>query len=194
MTESQQRIAMKVKGIAIAVMPDFVRERFGPEGLDRWMSAMTQESRDILGGHLLVSKWYPALEAYHLPTEVMCRELYQGDLKGAWELGRFSAEYALKGVYKAFVKSPVVAVNIGHAGLMLPTYFQPATIEVNSLEEGRAVLRITGLEGSTHHVESRIGGWMERALEIAGAESAKVEVTRSLAHKDSFIEYVLTWT
>lgn len=185
---------MKVKGIAIAIMPDFVRERFGPEGLSRWMSAMPRESREIFGGHLLVSKWYPAVEAYHLPTEALCRELYGGDPKGAWELGRYSAEYALKGVYKAFIKSPVVTVNIGHAGLMLPTYFQPATIDVQSLEERRATLRITRLEGSTHHVEQRIGGWMERALELAGAESARVEIARSMASQDQYTEYVLTWT
>jgi hypothetical protein len=185
---------MKVKGIAIAIMPDFVKEKFGPEGLSKWMAAMIPESREIFGGHILVSKWYPVAEAYHHPTETLCRELYGGELKGAWELGRYSAEYALKGVYKAFVKSPVVTVNIGHAGLMLPTYFQPATIDIKSLEERRAVLRITRFEGSTHHIEQRIGGWMEKALEIAGADSAKVEITRSLAHQDQFTEYVLTWT
>ncbi|HBE72605.1 MAG TPA: hypothetical protein DDW31_00610 [candidate division Zixibacteria bacterium] len=185
---------MKVKGIAIAIMPDFVKGKFGAEGLEKWMAAMPPESRDIFNGHILISKWYPLAEAYHLPTEALCRELYGGDLKGAWELGRHSAEYALKGVYKAFVKSPVVTVNVGHAGLMLPTYFQPATIDIKSLEERRAVLRITRFEGSTHHIEQRIGGWMERALEIAGAAGAKVEIARSLAHQDPHTEYLLTWS
>ncbi len=184
---------MKIKGIAIAIMPEFVKEKFGEEGLAKWMAALPQASRDIFGAHILVSKWYPLVEAYHQPTEVLCRELYGGDLKGAWELGRYSADYALKGVYKAFVKSPVVTVNIGHAGLMLPTYFQPATIDIRALEERKAVLRITRFEGSSHHVEQRIGGWMERALEIAGAEESKVEITRSLAHQDAYTEYVLTW-
>jgi hypothetical protein len=174
-------------------MPDFVKEKFGPEGLSKWMAALPQESRDIFGSHILVSKWYPVPEAYHLPTEALCRELYGGELRGAWELGRYSADYALKGVYKAFVKSPVVSVNIGHAGLMLPTYFQPATIEIMALEEHRAVLRITRFEGSSHHIENRIGGWMERALEIAGAKNAKVEITRSLAHQDAHTEYLLSW-
>lgn len=185
---------MKVKGIAIAIMPEFVREKFGPEGLARWLEALPQEAQAIFKGHILVSKWYPAAEAYHLPTEAMCRELYGGDLKGAWELGRYSADYALTGVYKAFVKSPVVTVNVGHAGLMLPTYFQPATIEIVALEERRAVLRITRFEGSTHHIEQRIAGWMERALEIAGAGSARVEIARSLARQDPYTEYLLTWT
>ena len=185
---------MKVKGIAIAIMPEFIKEKFGPEGLAKWLEALPQESQEIFKSHILVSKWFPAAEAYHLPTEVMCRELYEGDLKGAWELGRYSADYALKGVYKAFVKSPVVTVNVGHAGLMLPTYFQPATIEVVTLEERRAVLRITRFEVSSHQVEQRMGGWMERALEIAGAERPKVEIARSLARQDPYTEYLLTWT
>ncbi len=184
---------MKVKGIAVAIVPDFVRSKFGPEGLAPWLAALPDESRRIFEGHLLVSRWYPMDEAYHRPTEVLCQRFYDGDPRGAWELGRYSADYVLKGVYKAFIKSPVVTVNIGHAGFMLPTYFQPATIEVASLEEQRGVLRITCFEGSTRYSEQRIGGWLERALELAGVKGARVEIAKSLAGGDQYTEYLLAW-
>ena len=184
---------MKVKGIAIAIMPEFIKEKFGPDGHRQWLEALSDETRKIYSTNILVSKWYPMAEAYAQPTEVLCRLFYGGEVRGAWELGRYSADYALKGVYKAFVKSPVVTVNIGHASLVLPTYFQPATIEIKSLEQQRAVLRITRFEGSSHYVEHRIGGWIERALEIAGCREVKDEVTRSLAHQDPCTEYVLAW-
>jgi len=184
---------MKVKGIAIAIMPGFVREKFGPDGHRRWLESLTPEARKIFTANILISKWYPAPEAYAQPTEAMCRLFYGGEVRGAWELGRYSADYALKGVYKAFVKSPVVTVTVGHASLILPNYFQPATIEIKSLEQQRAVLRLTRFESSTHYIEYRIGGWIERAVEIDGGREVKVDITRSLAHQDPYTEFVLAW-
>jgi hypothetical protein len=49
------------------------------------------------------------------PTSALCDMFYNKSLLGAWECGKFSAEYRLKGIQKVLAKlgTPQVWVDIG---------------------------------------------------------------------------------
>ena len=184
---------MEVKGTAIAAMPTFIADRFGWDKLDQWLKALPPESRKVYSQQVMVNDWFDLKRIYLDPTELLCELFYGGDRRGAWELGRASAEYGLKGVYRAFVKMTSVKFFIRRANVMLPAYFKPCAMELVSQENNRTVAHMTLFPEPHAIVDNRIAGWMERSLEIHGCRDVKVEVTKSLANQDPVTEFVLTW-
>lgn len=185
---------MDVKGTALVVLPAFIRQRFGEQGYRQWLGALTPGARRDFEAGIGINEWYPIREYYIGPTEELCRVFYQGRLEGAWEVGRFSADYALRGVYRAFVKLSSVKFFVRRAGVMLPTYYRPCAIEVLANEDLRTLVRITQFPDPSRVAENRIGGWMQRGYEIHGCQEVKVEITGSLAGGDPCTEFVITWS
>jgi len=59
---------------------------------------------------------------------------------------------------------------------------------------GKCRVHITKFEEPDAYVEQRIGGWIERAIEISGAKSCRVNLAQSLAKGDPLTEFVVTWS
>ncbi len=184
---------MKVKGTAIVTLPKFIEQQFGAAGLEKWKNSLSTESQRIYQGQVMVSDWYPIKEGYLDPTAAMCELFYGGDKQGARLLGRFAADYALKGVYKAFVKLHSVMAFCQRTASILRTYYQPCEAQVVAVEFNRAQLRITLFPEPSEYAELRIAGWTERAFEIHGRRNARVEVTSSLARGDAYTEFTGSW-
>jgi hypothetical protein len=184
---------MRVKGTAIAVLPKFIEQRFGSAGLKQWKDALPAEARRIYDGMIMTSEWYPIKKSYLEPTALLCELFYQGDSRGARELGHFSADFSLKGVYKAFVKLHSVKQFCGRTVDILHTYYDPCQARVVLVEDNRASLQISMFPLPSEYAELRVAGWTERAFEIHGRKNCKVEITRSLARGDACTEFVGTW-
>ena len=186
-------IAMKVKGIAIATIPLFIQERFGEGGFNRWINALTPEARKVYQASVLASVWYPLRESLIEPLRKMCDLFYAGDLKGAHEAGRFSADYSLKGIYKIFVKLGSPESMVRRAGSILPMYYTPSEMKVVESRKGQGIVQIIKFQDMDQVLESRIAGWMERALEVSGGKHLNIKITRSLTNGDSVSEFLATW-
>lgn len=184
---------MSVKGPAIAVLPLFIRERFGQKGLDTWLEAVSLQARQVYTSQILPSEWYPIDEVYLQPTKVLCDLFYRGDPAGAREIGAYSADYALKGVYKAFVKMTSVKFFVSRTASILQTYYRPCTAQVVLSEPKRAALQMHEFPKPSAYAEMRIAGWTQRAFEIHGCNNPRVEVTKSLAKGDPYAEFYGTW-
>jgi len=184
---------MDVKGTGIIVLPGFIKQQFGEQGYRQWLEALTPQARQVYEGIIGINDWYPIRATYLEPTEVLCRLFYRDDHKGAWELGRYSAEYALKGVYRAFVKLTSVQFFIRRAGVVLPTYYRPSAIEIAFQGERKTVLRIVQFPEYSPLIEQRIGGWIERSFEIHNCQGIEVKIDKSMARGDSCTEFVVTW-
>ena len=184
---------MKVKGSAVATIPIFIKERFGEEGYQKWLNALPPDTQTIYSDKILPTSWYPLKQVLMEPTKKLCEIFYGGGMKGAWESGRFSAEQGLKGVYKMFIKLGSVHFLIKKASTILPTYFDPSHIDILELGEKNALLHITKFEEADPTIDNRIGGWIERALEISGCKNIRVSIRKSLAKGDPVTELHLTW-
>lgn len=184
---------MEVKGSALASMPKFIRKEFGKDGLQQWLSKLSPEVRTVFDTTLKESAWYPLQEMLIAPTAVFCQLFYNWDYKGAWELGRFSADYGLKGVYRLFIKFGSPEFLINKASTILPSYYTPSSMEVVESREGLAVVRITEFPDIDKVIEYRIGGWMESALEICGCWNIQVDMTKAMTRNAPFTEYNITW-
>ena len=168
---------MYIKGTAVASIPTFVKKKFG-DRYDEWLNSLSPQSQKIMKRYL-VSKWYPVEYAIIEPTEHICRLFYNGDKRGAWEAGRFSAENALKGIYKFFVKLGSPGFIIKRATNIFSFYYKEARMKVIENEEHRTVVHIYELKPPSQILEARIAGWMERSLEISGCEYVNIQIIKS---------------
>ena len=186
---------MKVKGSAVVTLPLFIKEKFGENEFKKWLNSLSPDTKKEFEKNILINKWYPLKETLSDPTEKLCDLFFDGDSKGAWEIGRFSADYALKGIYKLFIRVASPYTLAKKASHILPTYYDPSDIEteIKDKSENKIILRITKFPEMTKAVENRILGWIERALEICGCKNIKFKETKSLLKGDNMTELSVTW-
>jgi len=184
---------MEAKGTAVATLAKFVRTRFGDEAHGRWLEGLSPAARAIHGGAVMPSLWYPLGPALVEPTEHACRLFFGGDPKGAWECGRFSAEDGLKGAYKIFLVVGSPAFIIKKASNLMAQLYRPSEIAVVGQDARSVTLNVTRFPEPHVILDNRIGGWMERALEISGCKGVQVQIPRSLAAGDPVTEFIIRW-
>ena len=185
---------MEVKGTAVASIPKFIEEKFGKEGIEKWLETLGDLAKRVYGNPILASKWYPLNEILIEPTRQLCSLFYGGNIKGAWEAGNYSAKYGLSGILKIFVKMGTPSFIISRATSILPTYFQPSELKVVDSTKNSTILQITQFPELSDVIENRIGGWIEKALEIQGCDSVKVQISKSITRNDDICEYSIFWS
>ncbi len=185
---------MEVKGTAVVVLPQFIRTKFGENSFNQWLAALSPLAREVYSKPILTNNWFPLKEILVEPTQKICDVFYGGKMEGACECGRFSADYALKGIYRVFLKigSPEFVIN--RASLVLPTYYRPSKIIVPSHEKGHALFRIVEFPDMNKVIEHRIIGWMEQALTICGCKNPKVKIVASLTEGKPYTELDVVWS
>lgn len=184
---------MKVKGSAVATLPVFVKEKFGEDGFQKWLDSLSPEAQGVFAKNVIPVGWFPLEQILSKPTKKICDLFYNGKLKGAWDSGRFSAEQGLKGVYKVFIKLGSAAFITKKASSILPTYYEPSEMKVADLQSNNAIIHITKFEDASEIIDNRIGGWMEKALELSGYKTVNISITKSLARGASFSEFQVSW-
>ncbi len=182
---------MLVKGAVIKPMPRFVKERYGAY-YEAWRGQISPETLTVME-HGIVSSWYPIERAMIEPTEVLCGLVEDADDDVAWNLGRFSADFALRGIFRIFVRLGSPAFITKRASHIFSTYYNNAVLRVHASGRRHATLYLLEFAEPNHLVERRIGGYMERAVELSGARHVKSTVVSSLAAGDERGEFHFTW-
>jgi hypothetical protein len=183
---------MEIKGSAVKSIPEFIKKNHSDK-YSNWLSSLPEDSRKIFEGAILPSNWFPLKEAAIVPTEKLGEMFYGDTLKGAWQCGRHSAEVALTGIYKFFIKAASPFFIISKAGKIFSTYYQPSSMEVVDKGDDWVVLQISQFEDPHPVIENRIAGWIEKAMEIHGVSSVKVDFTKSMTRGDKVTEIRVSW-
>lgn len=184
---------MEVKGSVVALFRGFIEEHFGADGYQRWLKALPPPSRTTFEAPILPVNWYPLKEALVQPTEAICRLFFQGDLIGARECGKYSANEGLLGTYKFFIRWGSPAFALQKTAHIFPTYYRPTSAEVPRLEKKSGIIRITQFPESHEIIEARIAGWIERALQMSACRGVHVGIIASIARGDSHTDFHCTW-
>lgn len=183
-----------VRGKAIVVIPSFLKKKFGDEGLIYWLSKITPQARTVYDARIDVNRWFPLKEILIEPTAVIAGLFYEWKLQPtAWELGRYSADYRFAGVGKILVRFPSPNFFVNKGAEYLPEYYRPSELKVVKNSDGFAVARVTRFPEIDKTTEYRIGGWIERGLELNGCKNLKVEITKYMTNFDPFTEFTIRW-
>jgi len=183
---------MEIKGSAVKSIPDFIKKNH-QEKYSEWLSSLPEESRIIFQDVVLPSNWYSLKDACIIPTEKLGEVIYNDTLKGAWNCGRYSAEIALTGMYKLFIKAASPFYIISKASKIFSTYYQPSNMEVTEKGDDWVILQISRFDEMHPVIENRIAGWIEKAMQIHGVSSVTVNFSKSMTRGDAITEIRVTW-
>jgi len=184
---------MEIKGTAVLAIRDFVKLNHQAKYSD-WLNALPADSKSIFSGAIDSSKWYPLLSGGLIPTRKTAEMFFNSDyMKGAFEAGQFSAEKALTGIYKIFVKAAAPGYIIQRASRIFATYYQPCRMEVLERTDNHVLLEISDMTQSDVVIEYRIAGWIKKALDISGAADVRVDFPKSIARGDTVTQIDINW-
>jgi len=183
---------MKIKGTAVKSIIDFVKAKY-PGELNNWLESLPKESAHIMKAPIYATSWYSMKEAAIIPTKRIAEMFFNDFRKGAWESGRFSAEIGLKGIYKIFIKATTPFYIIKRATKIFATYYSPSEMKVLETNGKSVKLHITKFDIPDKIIEYRIGGWIEKALELSGCKNVNIRITKSLTTGAEVTEYSINW-
>lgn len=184
---------MQVKGTGIKTTKEFVKANF-PNAYTDWINSLPPKSKELYTGNTEFINWFPIKEAYIDPVNKIIELFYKGDIKvGGEAIGKFSANYALKGVYKVFliVASPQFLMK--RATKIMTTFYQPCEITVAENGKKSVVLTISKFDQINEALEYRIGSWCQRALELTNCKNVKYQIQKALTKKDTVTEILFNW-
>lgn len=182
----------QVKGTAVVASLRYVGERFGKDALQRVLDALSPDERQLLAGGVLASSWYPMPLFLRFMQEAE-RQLAAQESAVIRRMGRASADYGIKGVYRIFFKLGSPEFIIGRAARVFGSYYDTGQIAVVESRAGRAVLDLTGFSGAPQFCE-RILGWMEQTVELAGARDLRSDHPLCVHRGDDRCRFVGDWT
>lgn len=184
---------MEIKGTAVIAIRDFVKINYA-EKYSEWVGSLSDGSKAIFSGVIDASKWYPLNAAGIVPTKKIAEMFFSGDYKkGAWIAGQFSAQKALTGIYKIFVKASTPAYIIQRASRVFATYYQPCQIIVKDKHDKHVMLELSNMTESDIVIEYRIAGWIVSALEISGSQNVTVTFPSSISKGDEVTLFDINW-
>ncbi len=184
---------MEIKGTAILAIRDFVKENYKAE-FNAWLDSLPGDSKLIYTNAIDSSRWYPLESGGIMPTKRIAELFFKSDyIKGAMDAGRYSAEKALTGIYKIFVKASSPGFIIERASRIFATYYQPCQMQVIEKRDNHVLLEISNMTKSDTVIEYRIAGWIKKALEISGANNVKIEFVKSIANGDTTTQMNINW-
>ncbi|MBS4013590.1 MAG: hypothetical protein KGZ97_07500 [Bacteroidetes bacterium] len=167
---------MLIKGTAVKATPDFVRARYN-EKFREWINALPETSKSIILDGVYATNWYPLTESVIIPTQKVGDMFFGGDhIMAAKELGRFSAEVALKGIYKLFVRVSSPHFVLSRASSVFGTYYNPSDITILEKRDKKAIMQFSGFDEKDKLIIHRISGWIEKTLEITLKSPLRIEV------------------
>ncbi len=185
---------LEMKGTAVATQMGYVRDNFGEDGYQQWIEALSPEARTIVEGAVLESNWYEGECAVVELRSKICQVFYKGDPRGSWELGRYSAERALTGIYKVFLRVGSPNWMIDRGNMVFNRFFRPGLMETVQNEKNLAITQLKDFPESTGLVEMTIAGFIEKGLELSGTKNINVLITKSFSRGDDYTEFKYTWT
>lgn len=184
---------MEIKGTAVIAIRDFVKTNFGDK-YNEWLLSLPDNAKSIFSGVIDSSGWYPLEEGGLIPTKMTAEMFFNGDYeKGAWDAGKFSAQKALTGIYKIFVKASSPGYIIQRASRVFATYYRPCEMSVIDRKEKSVLLEISNMTKSDLVIEYRIAGWIQKALEISGSKNVSIDIPQSISRGDEVTRFDIRW-
>jgi len=171
---------MDIKGSAVKSTPDYIKFNFGLR-YNEWLQSLPPASKEIIEKPIYATTWYPLMDAVIVPTQVAADLFFNGDVaKAAREIGRFSSDVALKGMYKIFVRISSPLFVLSRATSIFSTYYQPADIKVVESSGKKAIIELNKFHPNEKLIMERIAGWIEQTLEITLKSPLKVDIKNSI--------------
>jgi len=179
---------MQVKGTAIIARQLTIVAEFGSEAWRDFFDAYAEVAPELAGGVLPVSAI--SAETFLDFSDALVRRFYAGDAWIYWRFGTDSASWALtEGPYANFLGTRDLRAFLKVAPALWQAYYSDGHFEAGLEPDAAHVW--ARIESPVHHVhfEYSVMGFVERALELVGADVRGHEVIHSYSRGDDDVHY-----
>ena len=183
---------MEVKGTAIKSIPQFVKDNY-PSRYSEWFNNLPKESQKIMSERISLTKWHKLKWGLVMPTRLIGEMFYADIEKGAFKLGVYSSNMAIKGIYKMLVKVSSPSFIVNRTPSIMSSYYRPCLMDVTQKSKGRAVLSILNFPEADITVDYRVYGWIKNTMAFSRFKSPMVTLQKSMGKGDAVTEFLVEW-
>lgn len=182
---------VEVKGTGLISTRTYIKEKYS-DNYDKWMYQIPEKSRDFYSGVIPTTNWFPVEDAYYYPLKTVADMFFDGDMKAAGlDIGRFSADYGLKGVYKVFLMIATPQALMRASKRIIALYYKGVSVDIFDVQKKSLVLEATQVCEGKGDMDYRTIGWCVRALELANCKGVDYEIVQ--ATKNDRFAIKLSW-
>lgn len=182
---------MEVSGSIFKNLNDFISKKH-PDKYQDWISKLPKPSVSILK-NISNSEWYSVEDSLLRPLEILCGLVFEDSRKTSWEVGRYSAETSLNGIYRVFVALSTPKFILKRAVGIMSTFYNPSEVNIEVNTNNSFLLNCKKLPANDVLIDYRIAGWVECVAEICGCSNIKVDILSSMAFGDDSLRIQATW-
>lgn len=179
------------KGTIYTAAQLFTESRFGAAAVPRVLEALSPADRKLLNEITPVG-WYPVepVLAYHRKLD----ELYgTGNYDVCFELGKFSAEWALNTILKFFLRFRSPSWIMERSGSLWSRYHDSGRWEVLNSPNLQLSARLHDFQVRDPVFCARFRGWLHRAVELTGGRDPDVREPACACNGEPYCEYNARW-
>lgn len=192
MLDGQETALAQFKGTVFVSTRKFTEHRFGPDAVERVLTALSAEHQTQLRQITAVG-WYPVepVLAYHHALD----KLYgQGDLSLCVEVGRYSAGWALNTILKFVLRFKTPHWMVEKWSTVWQHYHDSGQWDVDPpTSEKRLCGRLINFEVNDAAFCARLRGWVAGAIELTGGKNPQVTELRCATKGHPLHEFRGTW-
>jgi hypothetical protein len=164
----------KVKGSVFGPRLKYIKSHANPEQEKAIWDGMSEALRNDVT-RVIISQWYP-FEHYLELNRAIVKELGHGNMEILHDVGRYSADDALHGIYKLFFKVGSPNIIIKAATSAWNQYFQNGVLSVNIHSAKSLTMMFQNVELLSQEHFISVRGWVQRVLELSGGKNVRVAV------------------
>ncbi|NTV53147.1 MAG: DUF2378 family protein [Candidatus Firestonebacteria bacterium] len=165
----------KVKGTVFGPRLEFIQKKGTPAQQQQVMDLLDPSFRDIIARRVMPHGWYP-FEYYVALNRAIVKVLGHGDEAILREVGYYSANVSLNGIYKTFFRAGTPGFIVKIATRAWEQYFQNGQLKVETHTAQSLTMHFTGIEVLAREHFISTAGWIKKVLELSGAKNVKVEL------------------
>ena len=166
---------MQVTGHVLRSRYVYMR-RAGEEGFAGVIAALGPQAREVMEEGPLETNWY-SYDVYIEVSEVMDRVLGNGDMQLCQELGGFSCELNLTGIFRVFFRFGNIGFLLDRAAKAWHSQYDFGTMTVTRDPDNRQRVTLEVSDVPRPHIVHylAIKGWALKAADLSGAEITTLE-------------------
>ena len=185
---------MKVKGTAVKVLPEFIQKNY-PDIYERWLDSLSPKSKEIFYNPIFSSEWYELKDAHTYPTIVLADILNRKAEDLAFEIGKYSAQQSLTGVYSVFLKIVSIKYSFNRLENIMRTYYSPIIFEGLEVEKNFVKFKFGYTTREENLLYYRNKGWITKFIDLARPNSVyEVDFELNLNQNDNYFAiFTVKW-
>lgn len=182
----------QVKGTALLARIKYIEAKADPALKETILSEMPETFKQEMRKGLFANIWYP-FDFYISINALIVKHLGKGNSDIILDVGRFSADHALTGIYKFFYKIGSPDFVLKRAAQVLSQYFTDTKITINTTGEKQVQVFFENTADFHHSQCMSLIGWTQRNIELSGGKNVTFEIVQCHEKGAAACEVLVKW-